>query len=316
MKKILTTAIVLGMIAAGCKKEVIEEPVPPVTPGNTSNGSLAAFFAQSSPQEQTFTINAASQQLITGSQGTQVLFSANSFVDQNGQPVNGTITIKLKEVFNKKDMILSGASTISGGKPLISDGEIYLAATQNNYELHLTSANSVTVAIPTTTTAPISNMNEFYAREINDTADFTPADTTQFIPVINYQSVYFYSFAIDHLNWINCDYYMFQGGPETVVEATVPAQFNDQNCRLFIAFNGQKSAAECYHYDTGLHEFSPGSSYQLPIGMGVTFVAIAEINGQFYSAFQSATIGNNHNETMNLVQSTQAQINQQLINLQ
>lgn len=311
MKKILSAAFILGMIAAGCKKEVIKEPKQ----YNIMTGSLAAFFIENAPAVQTFTVDATSPYgVITGLQGTRIMIYGNAFLTQSDQPVTGNVTLKLQEVYSEKDIILSGGFTVAEGKPLISGGEIHLTAWQGTDELKLNPSGAVVVNIPAGS-SPSYAMNEFYAREINDTADFNPVDTSQFIPIYNYsQSVYSYSFEIDQLNWINCDYYMAQGGQQTPIKATVASPFDETNCRIFVAFNGHRSAAGC-NLVFSQHEFTPGPWYTLPLGMSVTFVAIAEINGQFYSAFQSATIGNNHNEVMSLVPTTQTQIVRQLNNL-
>ncbi len=315
MKKLMTAVVLLGLLAAGCKKDVIEEPLP--NPGNASNGALAAFFSQNAPAVQTFTVNAAQYATVTGQRGTRITIYPNAFLSQASQPVTGNITLKLQEVFNKKDILLSGASTVADGKPLISGGEINLTAWQGNNELKLNPAGVVLVDMPAGNT-PSNNMNEFYASRIDSTEDFTAPDTTQNINLTwdSLSQTMVYAFQIDSMNWINCDYYMSVIGPQTSFKATVPSQFDASNCQVFVAFNGQQSAAHCWYHTPGGHEFAPGLWYTVPVGLSVTFVAIAEINGQFYSAFQSTTISNNHNEIMNMVQTTEAQINQQLNALQ
>lgn len=313
MKKLMSAVVLLGILAAGCDKDVIDTPLTPAP----ASGSLAVFFSDNAPAVQTFTINSAQYIIVTGQRGTQITVYPNSFLTQGNQPVTGNVTLKLQEVFTKKDMMLSGASTIADGKPLISGGEINLTAWQGNNELKLNPSGYVGVSIPAGNN-PSNNMNEFYASRIDSTDDFTAPDTTQNITVaidsVNWSMSY--SFQIDSLDWINCDHYMSQGGQQTHIDATVPSQFDETNCQVFISFNGQLSAARCWGQQIGGQLFSPGSYYTLPVGMAVTFVAIAEINGQFYSAFQSTAIANNHNEVMNLQPTTEAQINQQLDALQ
>jgi hypothetical protein len=315
MKKVMTVAILVGLIAAGCKKDVIDEPLP--NPGNVSNSSLAAFFSNNAPAMQTFTVNAAQYTTVTGQRGTKITVYPNAFLTQANQQVSGNVTLKLQEVYSKKDIILSGASTVADGKPLISGGEINLTAWQGNNELKLNPAGMVLVKMPAVSSTSMA-MNEFYASRIDSANDFTAPDTSQFINMVqdSFMSVTFFDFRIDSLNWINCDRFYYMGGQQTSIRATLPAQFNETNCKVFISFNGLHSAASLYSVLPSGQEFSPGPYYTLQVGMPVTFVALAEINGQFYSAFQSTTITNNHNEIMNLQQATEAQINQQLNALQ
>src|SRR5687768_10951684 len=71
------------------------------------------FWASHKIETQTFTGNATTGFSITGAKGTKITFPANSMVDGNGDLVTGNVTITLKEVLSKKDVVLSGVWTES-----------------------------------------------------------------------------------------------------------------------------------------------------------------------------------------------------------
>ncbi len=308
MKKFSLLFVLVLVMVVSCKRNE-PNPIDTIFPGNpTTTNFSSEFFVANSVPVQSFNINSSSWQVITGSQGTRVTFSPGSFVTQTNQPVSGTVSIELKEIYSKKDMILSGISTVSNGMPLISGGEIKLVAKQNNLELKLAGNNLVYVEMPAGLN-PSFQMNEFYADVVSGTNDWNSADTTTAIQVVpdSMSGGNFYLFTIDSMNWINCDYFSGNTGPSTDVRATVGNAYADSNCMVFVSFNGQNSAAHCFSYLN--HTYSPGSYYTLPIGMAISFIAIAEINGQYYSDIHSSTVVLNHNETMNLQPTTLAQIN-------
>ncbi len=312
--KLILTAVLAAAFFAGCKKDETPDPAPN-NPANPVTGTLANFFTNNQPGVQSFTVDATQWQTITATGGTSVMFGPNAFVTQNNQPVTGSVTVKLQEVYTKKGMILANASTTSGGRPLISGGEFKLTASQNNQELKLAPGAYVFAQMPTGSN-PSFAMSEFYASELDANSDFTAIDTAQTIPVVqdSISGGTLYAFQVDSLGWINCDFFM-SGSPLTPINITVPSNFNDTNCMVFVAFNSQNSAARAYYYLSSSSQFNFGSFYQLPLGMSVTFVAIGEINGQLYSAFSSTTIVNNHNETLTLAPVSETQLQTQLNNL-
>src|SRR5690606_12398115 len=87
------------------------------------------------------TIDAATPALITGAQGTEIQFYANSFVDAAGNDITGNVEIGLIEIYGKKDMIFLNKQTMGDNngtlEPLISGGEFKITASQNGNEVFL-----------------------------------------------------------------------------------------------------------------------------------------------------------------------------------
>ncbi len=316
--KLLLLAIIIVIGLTQCKKENETAPSPAST-GSTSN--ISSFFTQNAVAKQIFTIDAGQYQSITGTKGTKVAFSPNSFKDAAGNTVTGSVRIELREIYSKADMIKSKAPTISGGQLLISGGEIFMQAFQGSQELSLASSNSVYVMMPTdnTNNGTSPYMQEFYSDSefLGDSLDWDSSIDSSTVNVVVDSSgmgggTYYY-FPINSLNWINCDYFYASPGPFTSVFVNTSGSFNSTNTTVFLSFNGINAAAYLSQTTTNNQLFS--AWYNLPIGMNVTIVAISEISGQYYSSFTPATLTSGFNPTITLNATTLAQINTDLSNL-
>jgi len=311
-------ALIGAMACSACKKkETVEEtyelPNPMPTPASLQD--LKNFLADNLENaKQTFTMDEDAGGTITGTQGTSVTFNANSFVTQSGTAVTGNITIELIEIFSKKDMILMNAATLgrqwdNSLKPLISGGEMRLTARQGTQYLKLAPGATYQANVPTTTIDP--NMTLFYGEggRTPDTLVWNQVDSAQFFGQGSN-----YTFWSDSMNWINCDYFYNNLGPQTIVQATPPSGFNNSNMLLFLSFDGLSSITNFYGFSGG--NFTTALNYTIPIGMPVHFVAIAMIGGNAHVSVVSATITNNHIEVLpSLTQMTPAQLATALSNL-
>src|SRR5688572_23385953 len=95
------------------------------------------FWASHKIEAQNFTGDAATGFTITGAKGTKVSFPANAFVDGSGNIISGTVTVSLKEVLSKKDVLLSGVWTEANGQLLESGGELQVKARKDGIDLRV-----------------------------------------------------------------------------------------------------------------------------------------------------------------------------------
>lgn len=300
------------LFAVSCKKDIpdTENTYPGL---NVSNGALDNFFAQHAPTIQQFTMNAASGGYFTASGGATVYFPAGALAYQNGQPVTGNVTISIQEVYNRRDMILAGAYTTSNGLPLVSGGEINVTAYQGTLKLKLMTSNSVMVTMPAGTSTP-ATMYEFRAPMFNEDRDFIPVNPNQAMQTtLDSAGSWVYSFALDSLDWTNCDQYMSMAGP-TEFNIPVPNIFNGENCMVFVTSGMSNYASRIWHWSEEEHRFECGY-YRLPVGQTFTFTAIAEINGNFYYDSRTVEITENISVTLNPVLTSEAQVLQNIGNL-
>ncbi|MCT4622608.1 MAG: OmpA family protein [Schleiferiaceae bacterium] len=112
----------------------------------------------------TFQINSTKQNKLEGKLGTQLLVDPGSFVDANGNPIEGEIEFELVEATQFQNFISHNLATISDGKMLVSGGMVQLKATQNGQELDL-NENSITMVVPTN---QVANGMELFTSETGE----------------------------------------------------------------------------------------------------------------------------------------------------
>ncbi|UKN02676.1 hypothetical protein K6119_04005 [Paracrocinitomix mangrovi] len=328
LKTISFVFLTSSLILASCKKEGCTDPEATnySEEAKKDDGScqfetpqadaqvLMNFFANNQTAAvQTFTIDATAASSITGSQGTVFNFYANSFVDASGNDVTGNVTIELIEIYGKKDMMFLNKQTIGNNngtlEPLISGGEFKVTASQNGNEVFLKDyyQYSADVQAPNGVDA---NMEIFYQSSPgDDTLVWSAADSSLIWGQGTVYNAYF-----DSLGWVNCDYFMGQAGPYTEVDIEVPNGLNNQNCAMFISFDGYNSLTNVYGYSNSV--FSTGPSYSLPVGMNIHIIALAFINNTPHAAIVPVTIVDNHYEVIgSLTATTEAQLTQDIQNL-
>ena len=308
MKKIATIilcSLIIASTLVGCMKD--EAPAKEITPipndlGKVSRLSLFPNWFGEQIQSQTY--QHSNGTVFTGNRGTILTVQANAFVTEDNQSVTGDVRIFLLELYNKKDMIMSNILPTSGGAQLVSGGEIYVEAQNSSgVKLKLAPGKTLNVKMPAGNN-PSPQMQLFTAAEINQNTDWNLNTITQVnvVPLdsTSTQGGFAYDFSSTTLGWLNCDYFYNNLNPQTAVKATVSSQFNADNCLVIVSYNGLNAASRFWSYDANNNQFSPGGSYTLPIGLPVHFVAIAEINQQYYFADENATIANNHNQSLDL----------------
>ena len=291
-----TIAVIAGaaLLFTACKKDDETIPPPEPVPGSVE---LQTYFNQNIFDElQAFTIDAASNESITSSNGTEISFYSNSFKHADGSLVTGNVTIELLEIFDKSGMIRMNAPTLgnlSGGAqaPLISGGEFRIKAFQNGMALELNDGYgySVNSVVPDGGFAD-PNMEVFYGRA-GDTLTWDASDSS----FVEGNGPNYYTY-FDALNWCNIDQFMNNGGTMTTVNVQLPSGFTNLNSALFISIDGANSVVPVWGFENGVYTIGP--YYQLPVGMPVHFIAMAVIGGVPHTAIVSAIIENGHLEVI------------------
>jgi hypothetical protein len=296
-KIILLFGIVAFLILqSGCDKEVLTK--------QNSKKPFENFFVENSVSFQEFTRNSAYDSFVWTEGYTKITIPAHSFVDHQGQPINGQYILRVKEMSDKKDMILSGIFSVSQGKPLVSAGEIYIEAQQGDEILKLSPGKHLEIDILCDDIIPVTKYQSFYGIHLTKETDWgIPQDSIQLITgasPFNPSTSYFYHCELLSLDFFNCDYYLNSGGPIARPKARLMgSQFNEDNTLVFITIDNLNSASTLHSNGGGA--FSAGTNYELPVGMAVTYAAISLIDGQYYSTIQSSTIANGCIEELNLM---------------
>ena len=306
-KKLGFVLLVLAIVTAACKKD---NPSPndannnPITPMPQPAISLDVFFESNEINAiQQFTINAQTEQTITGSKGTSIIFYPNSFLLTDGTLAQGDIQIELIEIYEKTDMILLNKQTLGNHNgtlsPLISGGEFRVQAFQGQQQLNL--APNVGFILQ----APAANginplMSAFVGNDTSDVFTWNPIDSSTVWGQENNYTAYF-----SDLGWLNLDYFMNSSEPQTTLQVQVQEGLDNTNCAVFISFDGLNAITTLWHFENGA--FSTGNYYTIPVGQAVHFIALSFAGMIPHLAIVGNTIENNHLEVLPTLQASTPQ---------
>jgi len=113
--------------------------------------------------------------------------------------------------------------------------------------------------------------------------------------------VLFSNFTISSFGWSNLDRWYNFTGPKTVLYVDVPDGYNDDNCAVYLSYDGETGLARMDTWDAGQQMFTEHYGL-IPIGQEVHFIMLAEIGGVLHYAIQPATIVDGHIEVINSLQ--------------
>ena len=265
---------------------------------------------------QEFILDASIGGVILGVEGTQVTFQPNSF-GINGSPVTGNVTVKLIEIYDKASMLLKNKSTLgmrtNGDKEALkSAGEFFIDAQQGTSDLELLEMAEVT-SRPVDFADLDGGMKVFRGGldndcdGINGDCDWVEADENNDgenddVKVRDGQGAdgefATYNYNIGDFGWTNLDRWYSFTGPKTAIFIDVPSEFNQDNCAVYLSYDGEPTAlARMDVYNTELEMFTEHYGL-IPVGLDVHIIMVAEIDGQLHYAIQGTTIVENHIEVI------------------
>lgn len=313
MKNLNLTTLLLAFLllfSVACRKD---DKIAPSNSAKTAKEFTALFGAQ----VQTIKIKGNIENTFTLKGGTKIIIPAGT-IKKGGVAENGDITINAMEMLKRSTVIFSGTNTnhISGA-PLTSDGFIYLNALINGTKADQVLTSAITISIPTNLTRPtqiwegVENL----------------AGTNQFAwqaPVQNPNGVGIkpevgpvggaFTFAMGNLGWINCDVFYSYSNPKTTTRVSLVnnpgslATFMGFTGETFVFFcaKGSNVVAQLYTLDGPNRVKSYDNS--MPIGAQGKYISFSIKDGKYYYAELETTIVANQNISLNLAETTEAQI--------
>jgi hypothetical protein len=249
-----------------------------------------------------FILDASTGGIITGNQGTTVLFAPNSF-GMSGVPVSGNVTVQLIEIYDKAAIVLSNKSTLgkrsNGDKEALkSAGEFFINAKQGSNELDLLNHAKVTSREINSADADFG-MELFTAgAALNNDEDWVEAEEEVNVNEKDGTTgvMASYSFSLGDFGWSNLDRWYGFAGPKTQLFVDVPEGYNGDNCAVFLYYDNENTAIA--RMDTWNEEEEMFTEHYglIPVGLEVHLIMVAEIDGQLHYAMQGTTIVDNHIE--------------------
>jgi hypothetical protein len=100
------------------------------------------------PESQYFQINAVSDTILVGKNGTQVFIPENSFINEKGDVVTGMVGIELIEILTVADIVRTNLQTISSGRTLQSEGMLYIDAKANGQAVTMAKDKKLQIELP------------------------------------------------------------------------------------------------------------------------------------------------------------------------
>ncbi len=294
MKNSLLFLSVLSAFFFSCKKASpinnAEINTETLAPDNFS--SLNDFFEKNGVPLSTFTIIAEKGGTYVSTKGTSITIPPNTF-----SPASATITIEFKDIYSKSDFLLSGMPAVQmDGSPLISGGQFYLRALNNNLPIS-SNNNAITVTQPSN--KPDKSMVPYMA--IKDTTGGSKANyywtsrTTPDYSLLVTANSYISSFFVNKtLNWYNTDHPYYSSMVSLTV---VPNEISDY-MQSYMVFKNENSSAAIFQYYSTKHFIC----YNAPKHSECTIVTFMVKNNKIFASFKPVKLDTNQVVNAELVE--------------
>ncbi len=285
-----------------------------VTP--TPDATQLKFFIDSkiAANEQYLTLDAGTGGMLLANKGTILQFQENSFADLDGNVVTGEVEIKLIEIFDRSDMAFMKKPTMGRDlngdlSALKSGGQFFIDATQGAKKLKPIREFTFIVPVENTGGADeqmlmFTGVEECDGTQCNviweqDAGDRGNVGVDGFQDAGGVRTAY-YAFR-NKFGWTNIDRWYSDPRPKTTVFVDVPKGFNNANCAVFMAYKGEPASLAMFDkFDSETEMFTEHYG-MVPVGLEVHFILVSFIDGTINYAIQSATIQENHTQTISKV---------------
>ena len=266
--------------------------------------TIEGLFEQIGTDSQFFTKDASSEIIIDGNEGSRIRIPANALRDQNGAMVSGDVNIILKEIFNKRHMVLNNAPTTARGDLLESGGELFLSARQNGEELSTT--RLIQARIPIGSEVSASDSMEVFFGGLSLDGELVwelSADSSQVTEENGALNM-----AFSRFNWINADYFYGMSLPTTTITA-VPTGATITDGMGFIVFDDINSVMRV-PLSSGAFEVS-----KVPVGMDAHIILLCMDANNLFVGIQEVKLSQDFSTEVAINFTTVSAIKQAILGL-
>ena len=288
------TFLALFALFFACKKN---PAVVPILPAKVTYATIEKMHEYLSPKANSYTFDAATPYTIVNTvTGTLINIQPNSFM-LNGTLATGNITVTVKELSNRGEMILSGIFTqTDDGKVLESAGMIEVRAYKGSIELSLKSGSTIAVNM---TNNGDQSKNDYQLFTLKNNNWSLKPGAKAFALADSGSSKYVkYFLGLDSLGWTNCDRY-YDINPKTDLHVKLDGGFDLMNTMVSVVLKSNRVACSLIR-DLNKNEFSfsAGNYLGYPLGVEADIVVISVKDNYMYMIKKSLTIGNNETLTL------------------
>jgi hypothetical protein len=300
MKHFLSLLAVAALLYA-CQKEVSSAESL-----KTVQVSLPQFFKNNTAPIHRFTATASDFISFTTAKGTDVQFPDNAFVTLNNVPVTGAVEIEIKEIFTPGEMILNNTPTMSNGAPLVSGGEFFVRARQNNEVLKLAPGKYIRISVRPPVGADMEGMQVFNGDTSTGTLNWI-LNSNQGNVVTRDSGLSYVSLFADSLQWLNIDKLIDE--PQITYTVNPGNTPNVDSTAIFVHLTGRKSV---FSFPAGANSFTSDNL----IAARATLVGICVVDGKLYYAMQPVVMQNGGSATLTFTQIEEDALKQKLATLE
>jgi hypothetical protein len=227
---------------------------------------------------------------VTTESGVVISINPSTFT-VNKEPVSGAINVEFIEIYKRSQMATANKTTQGVADPenqtdetegtdlwpLVSGGEFYVNMTTENGE-QIDNGAEYSLNVPSGLTGGTdSDMLAWDGTEDADgnvTWEKQTDDAGAPIPVTNGE-MGGYELNLKNFGWANCDRFAAYPDPKTTILVDVPAGYDDTNCVVYLATEGQQNLlATLDHYDPATELFSEHYG-QVPVGLNGYIIFVA-----------------------------------------
>ena len=289
-----------------------------INPSKETVKSIQEYFAENDVESEKVTFQASVGHTFTTKYGSNVTIPANAFTKPNGDPITGEVEFTMKEVYKAKDMMFSGVVPVSNGNVLNSGGQFFMDAQADGEKLNVAEGKFVNLVIPAQGVA--DNMELFLAQggEDADSINWVVPDSVQndtfqggrgnFNGSFSFSSADgTYNIEMDSMGWGNIDAFMAITYFDCTFNLTGVANLNNDNTTAFAIFKNQNSVWPVGV--SGWGDITNNVISETHLGsVPMNLLIISVVDEQLYFAIKDFTPEDGEDYTLDLVETTQADL--------
>lgn len=252
MKKFTLLSVLLGtlsLVLSGCGLD--DQSKTNFTPEGHWIGSLDNFFAENELEAlQSFYVPGNAKGTLVSREGTRITFT-QGFVNANGSPINGNVTVQLIEAYSKGDMVLMNKRTVAriNGNLLLmlSGGHLLLRAYWAGTPVVPNPNGKIEVFMPVDNSGTTPTGVEQYYGSIDIDGQINwqyPVGKTSnpigtcFDSIANQNG---FCFELNSLTWTSVGKMSPAPTSTADIEVQLPQGFNAGNTMVFVTWDNQNS---------------------------------------------------------------------------
>lgn len=293
--------LISSILFLSCGNDDDNVDVDPDPINADSFASINELIDELKPNTQTFTIDPTTNQIVTGTEGTEVTINANALTDDQNNPITTPITVKLREHLTLADMILANAQTVSNGQLLVTGGNFNLTFEDENGNTVNANPWGISAVIPVQTNiVGYENSMQYY---VGNTTIVDGREVVNWDLATNAEAWFsdglFNIFGLEQ-GLSNCDVlYDMAGDSPTQFEVTVSDVTDYENTTVWMVIEDFPSVVmltQQNNSNTALKTYDNS----IPTGLNATLIAMT-VDEDDYLKFGSLPITVQGDDTFNVV---------------